>query len=181
MKRKKDIVIVCHCVINCNSKVEGLSLFEGALDFIKVLIDKGIGIIQLPCPELIVYGLKRWGHSKEQLDNSFFRNQCKEILKPYIIQFENYIKNGYNLKAIIAIDGSPSCGYNKTCSSSIFNGTLCEYPNSIIERENITMINEKGIFIEELSNLLKENNLDIPFLGLDEENLEHVPFILKNL
>lgn len=158
MKRKKDIVIVCHCVINCNSKVEGLSLFEGALDFIKVLIDKGIGIIQLPCPELIVYGLKRWGHSKEQLDNSFFRNQCKEMLKPYIIQFENYIKSGYNL-----------------------NGTLCEYPNSIIERENITMINEKGIFIEELSNLLKENNLDIPFLGLDEENLEHVPFILKNL
>ena len=41
MKRKKDIVIVCHCVINCNSKVEGLSLFEGALDFIKVLIEVG--------------------------------------------------------------------------------------------------------------------------------------------
>jgi predicted secreted protein len=61
MKRDKNIVVVCHCILNCNSKVEGLSEYRGAVDFTKKLVDSGIGIIQLPCPEMILYGIKRWG------------------------------------------------------------------------------------------------------------------------
>ncbi len=28
MKRNREIVVVCHCILNCNSKVEGLSEFK---------------------------------------------------------------------------------------------------------------------------------------------------------
>ncbi len=173
MKRNRKIVVLSHCIINCNSKVEGLSVYEGALDFTKKLIDNGFGIIQLPCPELLNFGLKRWGNSKEQFNNLIYKERCKELLKPYIVQFDLYKNSGYEINSIIAIDGSPSCGYNKTCSSSIFSNKICEYPNSIIKREKISLINEKGVFIEVLCEMLKEFNLDIKILGLDESDLEN--------
>lgn len=168
MERNRKLVVVCHCILNCNSKVEGLSTFEGTHNIVSELIEEGYGIIQLPCPEMIMYGIKRWGHTKEQFDNLFYRNQCRLMLEPYIKQFENYIKNNYKLKGIIAIDGSPSCGYNKTCSSNEWFGEIsgCENLNEKIN--DIKMIDGKGVFIEELEKLLIENKLEVQILGLDE-------------
>lgn len=168
MKRNRDIVVICHCILNCNSKVEGLSEFEGAQQIATELINNRYGIIQLPCPEMIMYGIKRWGHVKEQFDNMFYREQCREILKPYIRQFDDYIKNDYNIKGVIAIDGSPSCGYNKTCSSKSWSGELSGCKNIMQTIQDIHMVDGKGIFIQELENLLNENNLNIPILGFDE-------------
>lgn len=168
MNRKGEIIVVCHCILNCNSKVEGLSCNKGVNNISLKILNSGYGIIQLPCPEMIMYGIKRWGHVKEQFDTPFFRNQCKLMLEPYIKQFENYIKNKYKIKAIIAIDGSPSCGYNKTCSSETWFGELSQSNNLSEKIKNIKMINEKGVFIEELEKLLSENNLEIPIIGFNE-------------
>lgn len=168
MERKREIVVLSHCILNCNSKVEGLSNEKGSHNIALKFLNEGYGIIQLPCPEMIMYGIKRWGHVKEQFDNLFYRNQCKIMLEPYIKQFENYIKNDYKIKAIIAIDGSPSCGYNKTCSSDNWYGELSGCNNLLAKINDIKMVNERGIFIEELESLLCENNLKIPIIGLDE-------------
>lgn len=168
MNRSREIVAVCHCILNCNSKVEGLSDFKGAQDISIELIKRGYGIIQLPCPEMILYGIKRWGHVKEQFDNRFFREQCREMLKPYIYQFEEYLKSGYTIKGIIAIDGSPSCGYNKTCSSKNWYGELSGCRNLMEKIQDVHMVEGKGIFIQELENLLKEYNLNIDIIGFDE-------------
>lgn len=92
MKRNREIVVVCHCILNCNSKVEGLSEFKGAQNIAINLINKGYGIIQLPCPEMIMYGINRWGHVKEQFDNLFFREQCRQMLIPHVRQFNEYLK-----------------------------------------------------------------------------------------
>ncbi|MEG2869793.1 MAG: hypothetical protein RR894_18835 [Terrisporobacter sp.] len=180
MDRKREIVVVCHCILNCNSKVEGLSTFTGAHNISSEIINEGYGIIQLPCPEMIMYGIKRWGHVKEQFDNTFFRNQCKIMLEPYIKQFENYIKNNYQIKSIIAIDGSPSCGYNKTCSSKDWYGEIGGCENIMDKINNLKIVEEKGIFIEELEKLLKENNLQIPIIGLDE-NIKDNRKIINNI
>ena len=80
MKRDKTIIVTCHCILNCNSKVEGLSEFKGSIDLAKSFMDKGMGIIQLPCPEMILYGIKRWGHAREQFDNMFYRKEAKKCL-----------------------------------------------------------------------------------------------------
>lgn len=168
MKRNKEIIAVCHCILNCNSKVEGLSQFKGAQPISLKLINKGYGIIQLPCPEMIIYGIKRWGHVREQFDTLFFREQCREMLKPYIMQFIDYIRSNYNIVGIIAIDGSPSCGYNKTCSSTKWSGELSCRENLGEIIKDVHMIDGKGIFIQELENLLSEYNLNIPIIGFDE-------------
>ncbi|GBF35608.1 hypothetical protein DCCM_4737 [Desulfocucumis palustris] len=81
-----------------------------------MLMEKQIGIIQLPCPEMVVYGIKRWGHVREQFDTLFFREKCQDIIKPITYQLLDYVKNGYKVIGIIGVDGSPSCGVNLTCS-----------------------------------------------------------------
>lgn len=168
MKRNREIVVVCHCILNCNSKVEGLSEFKGVQSIIIDLINNGYGIIQLPCPEMIMYGINRWGHAKEQFDNLFFREQCRQMLIPYVRQFDGYLKNNYNIKSIIAIDGSPSCGYNKTCSSKNWFGELSGCNGLKNKINDIQMVDGKGVFIEELEKLLDEYNLEIPIVGFDE-------------
>ena len=84
------------------------------------------------------------------------------------MQFDEYLKNNYNIKSIIAIDGSPSCGYNKTCSSEKWCGELCGCTDLMNKINDVQMVDGKGIFIEELEKLLNEYNLNIPIVGLDE-------------
>lgn len=179
MYRSRKIVVICHCLLNCNSKVEGPSSFKGAHNIVKQLINEEYGIIQLPCPEMIMYGIKRWGHVKDQFDNLFFRNQCRVMLEPYIKQFLNYTKNGYEIKGIIAIDGSPSCGYNLTSKSDKWFGEMSECDNLKEKISKLQMINEKGVFIEELEKLLIENNLRISILGLEESIEDNTDIINK--
>lgn len=166
MKRKRKMIAVCHCLLNCNSKVEGLSVFEGVHESIKEAISKDYGILQLPCSELLIYGMRRWGHVKNQFDNDFFREQCRLMLEPYIRQFKEYINNDYKIEYIFAIDYSPSCGYNKTCVSEHWCGST----KNFTQLPKPKIVNEKGVFIEELIKLLDKNNLNIKIIGIDESS-----------
>lgn len=171
MKRNKKIVLLCHCILNCNSKVEGLSTYKSMIkDLIDILYKNHIGMIQLPCPEMHIYGIKRWGHVKNQFDTSFFRNQCKDILSPTVNQVKNYIDNGYSVIGVIGIDGSPSCGVNLTCTGNFGGEFSCEenYKKCI---NTLTMVNEEGVFIEELKALLAENKISLPFTALLEDDM----------
>ncbi len=167
MKREKKIIVVSHCLLNCNSKVEGLSVFGGAHDVTKRIISDGYGLIQLPCPEMIMYGIKRWGHVKNQFDTPFFRSQCRSLLNSYIQQFKDYIDNEYSIPSIIAVNYSPSCGYDKTCISNKCGGNSKETGEYSVE-----IVNEKGVFIEVLESMLKEANLDIKIIGLNEKEYD---------
>lgn len=168
MNRKKNIVILAHCLLNCNSKVEGLANYKGGLkELINYIINQNYGIIQLPCPELTLYGVKRWGHVKEQFDTPYYRKHCREILIPYIDQIKDYMKKDYNIKSIIGVDGSPSCGVNNTCFSSKWGGTLSKERKL---KDEVCIKNQKGIFIEEFENLLDKKNLDIRFNAINEKN-----------
>lgn len=171
MKRKKKIVLVCHCVLNSNSKVEGLSQYEGVFkEYVNIIANKGIGIIQLPCPEMIMYGIKRWGHVKEQFDNLFYRQECRRILEPIIQQIRNYVDFGYEIVGVVGIDGSPSCGVNFTCSGN-FGGEIvdsCQIDNIL---DSLKEVNGSGVFIEELKKYLQEINLEIPFISINEKDV----------
>ena len=112
------------------------------------------------------------GHAREQFDNMFYRKEAKKMLMPYIAQFEGYIKSGYDIKGIIAIDGSPSCGFNKTCSSYKWYGELSGCSNLNEKIDDIALVDGRGIFMEVLINLLDEYGLEIPVYVLNESNLK---------
>jgi predicted secreted protein len=155
---------MCHCLLNSNSKIAGLSFYGGALlPVVNKYLATGAGIIQLPCPEMTYLGLKRWGMTRDQYDTPFYRRHCIEILTPYVDQISEYIQNGYNIERVIGVDGSPSCGFRFTCEGYC-GGVIDGPPQSFQE------VPGKGVFIRELSNMLSESNISLQFDAINENN-----------
>lgn len=165
------MILVSHCILNSNAKVEGLSRYKGVLkEVVKNLIDLEYGIMQLPCPEMQWYGIKRWGHVKEQFDTPYFRKNCQSILVPIIDQIVDFSRNGYIFEAVIGIDGSPSCGVNVTCSSVHWGGEVANEYGIQEKIKDIKLIEAQGVFMEELRIALEVHRIKIPFIAIDEGN-----------
>lgn len=172
----KRILLVTHCILNRASKVERYNIDEikeedeMRKELLKLVLEKDIDLLQLPCPEFSMYGSKRWGHVKDQFDNPFFKKHCKNILYPVIEQIIEYHtnKDKFEILGIVAIDGSPSCGYNFTCRGD-YGGEIggCTSLNTKIK--SIVLENETGIFIDELKRLLESNSINIPIRALKDE------------
>lgn len=171
MNRNKKMILLCHCILNCNSKVDGCSTYSGAMpEVINAIIDNGIGILQLPCPELTMYGVKRWGHVKDQFDNPYYRKHCRKLFLPYIEQLQDYMKNDYKIIGLLGIDGSPSCGISKTCTGK-WGGELSENPDIVRTLNSVEITESKGVFIEEAEAILGAHSIKLPFMGIDEAKM----------
>lgn len=168
MNRSKKIAIISHCIINQNSVVKGeykdINIF---FPFIKKLFEENIGILQLPCPETECYGLRRWGHVKEQFDNCGYRKYLEKIVNSFVDIIKEYINNGYEIVGIYGIAGSPSCGVNLTCSAN-WEGEISLYKDKEDIVSRVKMINESGIFMEIFKSALDKNKINIPFYDVDD-------------
>ena len=168
MNRIKKIAIISHCIINQNSVVKGeykdINIF---FPFIKKLFEENIGILQLPCPETECYGLRRWGHVKEQFDNCGYRKYVEKIVNSFVDIIKEYINNEYEIVGIYGIAGSPSCGVNLTCSAN-WEGEISLYKDKEDIVSRIKMINESGIFMEIFKSVLDKNKINIPFYDVDD-------------
>ena len=168
MNRSKKIAIISHCIINQNSVVKGeykdINIF---FPFIKKLFEENIGILQLPCPETEYYGLRRWGHVKEQFDNCGYRKYVEKIVNSFVDIIKEYINNGYEIVGIYGIAGSPSCGVNLTYSAN-WEGEISLYKDKEDIVSRVKMINESGIFMEIFKSVLDKNKINIPFYDVDD-------------
>ena len=168
MNRSKKIAIISHCIINQNSVVKGeykdMNIF---FPFIKKLFENNIGILQLPCPETECYGLRRWGHVKEQFDNCGYRQYTEKIINSFLEIIKEYLNNGYEIVGIYGIAGSPSCGVNLTCSAN-WEGEISSYKDKEDIISRVKMINESGIFMEIFKSILDKNKINIPFYDIDD-------------
>ncbi|MGL4358774.1 MAG: CD3072 family TudS-related putative desulfidase [Cetobacterium sp.] len=168
MKRAKKIILISHCILNQNSVVKPYARKqEEFLKFLQNKILNNYGIIQLPCPELTIHGLKRWGHVKDQFEHPGFLEESKKLLFPILNQIENYLKNGYEIDGIYGISGSPSCGVNTTCRAD-WEGEASCYESLEDIKSRVKLVSEKGIFMEVLESLLKEKNISLNFYDVDE-------------
>ncbi len=171
----RKIAVVSHCVLNPASKVFAPGSHELEREeslrkkFLYAALERGIDLLQLPCPELTLYGSMRWGHVKEQFDNVFFRAHCRRILEPVMEQLAEYTAHPeqYRILGIVGIDGSPSCGVSVTCRGE-WGGELGS-ANRLEQRiASVRMVKENGVLMEELSALLKQYRLVLPILPLED-------------
>lgn len=168
-KREKKVALVSHCLLNQNAKVNGFAFFPAMInEVIDVLRKHNYGILQLPCPETIYAGTRRWWYVREQYDNPGYINLSRQILKPIVDQIKEYQNNGYKV-ILIGLDGSPSCGVRLSGSDNEWGGKPeipdVEYP----------VIKENGIFIRTLIDMIKEAKLDMPSMigaGFDVPNFK---------
>ena len=167
------IYVVSHCILNTFSKTlhdmsEDYTAEENArLAFLETAKKEGAMLIQLPCPEFLMYGGDRWGHSRSQFDNPFYRENCRKILAPFVMQIEEYSRMGGFSIEIVGIDGSPSCGVSRSFDAESYGGEMSRKDFS--QRLKTGFLAEKpGVFMEVLSSMLTEKDMDITFKTLRE-------------
>lgn len=158
----KKIVFVVHCMLNTYSMVKGvtrLSKYPGNIDdVLKVLIDEKVGIIQLPCPEKKLLGLKREKDTKtDLLKNQALIKECQRIAKNLIKEIKDHQKDGCQITFILGQRGSPTCGVLET---------------HIQKNNQPFLVKEKGILFEVIEKELEKENLKTPLIDFEHEKVE---------
>jgi predicted secreted protein len=167
MQRKKQLVVLAHCLLNTNAKVVGLSTYAGGFaPLVSDLLQRGIGILQLPCPEMTYLGLKRWGMTREQYDTHGYRSHCRGILLSLVTQIQEYLANGYSFEGVVGVDGSPSCGVNVTC----FGYSGGEMDQAAEQHRHLREGPGRGVMFEILSQMLTEHGITLPFSAVREKD-----------
>lgn len=172
-RRGRRIVFLAHCFLNANTRFPGGCAFSGATEpLIQVLLDSGVGIVQMPCPEFLCMGLEKhlYGEMPEKELRDCFRAQAKTVID----QAEEYLANGYEIAGIIGMNPSPSCGVEITKGKGTMLGV----------NRDTSEVEDSGVFIEELKlEALDRGLIDLPFFGVRrmlpgesglEERLEEV-------
>jgi predicted secreted protein len=157
MLRDKKLVLLSHCILNQNSVVLPLARSKGGFQIAKFLLDEGIGIIQLPCPEFKFLGPQRKPMNKKEYDSLEYRTLCKAIFAPILEDIKKYLAQDYSLVGILGINESPTCSITGT----------------------------RGIFMEEIFTMLKRESIDINYFDIptsytDDMNLADLYNTIKS-
>lgn len=162
------MVLMSHCLLNVNAKVHGIATVSaGSIKLITHILEEGYGIIQLPCVEQSVCGIRRWGQVKEQLDHPHFKEACRIQLTPILHQVIDFLNNGYEIAGVIGLDGSPSCGVNFTCSGN-WGGEMGEAYGISEKIKTFGEVSEAGVMMEVFKEMLEEQHINLKFVAVNE-------------
>ena len=171
-KRSKRVVLVAHCLLNQNARIDRYAFFPGAMGkAAQVLLDSGVGILQMPCPELTCLGLDRKGHRameigiREALAEEEGRQCCRQIARQLVYQIQEYQRHGFEIVGVVGNDGSPACGVDRTYDHEKGQGQGA------------------GTFIAVLRKEFARNDIHVPFIAVQdlawEENALKVEALLS--
>lgn len=154
-RRGRRVLFLAHCFLNTNPRFPGGSAYRGSTEpLIRFLVDNGVGIVQMPCPEFRCLGLEKefYGLLPEDELRADFRKLAEQVAE----EIEAYSNHDYEVVGILGMNPSPSCGVEVTKGK----GTMLGHDRDVSEKEG------SGVFIEELRQCLKERNLtQIPLFG----------------
>jgi predicted secreted protein len=151
------VVFVPHCILNPAVRDGSTQVKE----VIKLFAESGIGIVQLPCPEIeyngkLVKGIRC---------NKKYREYCKKISMKVLRDVKNYIKADYKVLGILGVEFSNTCGVHQ-----VHKG-----------RKNVP---GKGVFMKELENGMQKENFQVPILATNFGNIfstiEKMSLLIKN-
>jgi predicted secreted protein len=159
--RSKSILFVAHCILNQNSISDGTATCPASVkEIVELASASQVGIVQMPCPELLCLGLDRGnadgGAYPVVEENTRIRQmmsrrpaaaKLKPLIRQLVFQIVEYRKYGFDVRGIVGINRSPSCGVDTTSDN-----------NQEVEGE--------GIFIEALRRELEKNGLAVAMVGI---------------
>jgi len=166
MDEENKVVFVPHCILNQNVRVRGKEKSSLIKEIIELFAEAGVGIVQLPCPE-VEYdgGLKREVKYKKAYETENYRNSCKKLSIEVLKNVKRYLDSNYKVLGILGVEFSPTCAVYR-----LDNGKR--------------IVPGKGIFIEELEKEMHEQNFQVPIISTNLNNvfssLEKIDLLLKN-
>ncbi len=171
MKLTKDlrsgkIVVVSHCLLNVHSLEDNLAIYPGLeKEVFEVLIEKGVGIYQIPCPEIELSSIFRKALPKESYDNpkirKFYRNLALTITKNLL----EYVKKGYKITAVLGAEGSPTCGIDQVGKWKTDAKGQKVFP------KDVEFVSGQGVFMEEFRASLKDKNISPHWIGIPGKSI----------
>ena len=146
--RSMKVVFVPHCALNQNSRLAKCAEVPASVTgLLHGLMEREIGVVQLPCPELIVIGLDREHvQIRSALDSRPARRWLRRLARQVTYQIDQYRKCGVRVLGVLGKNGSPACGVEMTWKAEYGPGS--------------------GSFIEELQAELSDRGLDVPVVGM---------------
>ena len=167
-QRSGKIVLISHCILNVHSLEDGLAIYPGLEeDIIKVLVEKGVGIFQIPCPEMGVFGIFRKPLPKEAYEDTKIRTKYKELADSISEQIDGFKKKNYEIVAVIGAEGSPTCGINTVgkWKDPVKKG---RFPDGILFVEGM------GVFMEELKKSLEQKEIRPYWIGIPGKSIRTI-------
>ena len=172
--RSKSVIFVAHCILNQNSLSDGTAFYPAQIsEVLELLTESEVGIIQMPCPELLCLGLSRGNTGKSStsiveentrirkiMNQNSMTEKIKQFVQPVVHQILEYRKHGFEIKGIVGVDRSPSCGVNTTS-------------------KNNEEVSGSGIFMEMLFDELNNNNININIVGIKAFEIEEAIISIK--
>ena len=146
--RSMQVVLVPHCALNQNARVARCAeLPAGVEGLIDGLMRRRVGIVQMPCPELMVIGLDREGvQIRSALESRPARAACRKLAADLVYQICQYLDCGVRVLGVLGKNGSPSCGVERTYRFEQCDGM--------------------GVFIEELRAELDAQGVKVEVTGI---------------
>ncbi|MCM8812866.1 MAG: hypothetical protein NC924_02890 [Candidatus Omnitrophica bacterium] len=163
MSRKdRKIILIAQCLVNPYCRVHILGQNFGlSQQLVNYLMERKVGVIQYCCPETTAMGLMRNPQGRQQYDNIFFRNHCKELLKVPLLMVREFLKNKYRLVAFVGLENSPTCGVHWG------KHKINKYRTESLHPVDDPQPNEpalRGIMVEILAEELSLDGVACPFL-----------------
>ncbi len=168
-KRSGNIVVVSHCILNVHSLEDNLAIYPGLeREVVELLIRKGVGIYQIPCPEIELSGIFRKALPKESYDHPKIRKTYRKLAENVGQTLSAYKKKGYSLSAVLGAEGSPTCGITSVGRWKTNIEGKREFPR------DIEFIPGRGVFMEEFKACLDEIGIYPSWIGIPGKSLRSI-------
>ncbi len=155
--RGGKVVAVIHCILNQNVRDRGAAVFADANLAVLGLCGKhGVGLLQMPCPEMAFLGMARQrpaGTSlREALDTLEGRKACRHLAAEMRQQIEAHLAQGCRVLAVVG--GNP------------------QSPGCAVHLDAVGLARDAGVFLQELQDELRRRHIDVPFLPMRDANAD---------
>jgi predicted secreted protein len=159
--RSKRVILVSHCILNQNAKIDACAHYPGVVrEVADLILSSGCGIIQMECPEVTHLGLDRQVVPASQrtvesedtrvadlMEKAAGRACCREIALRVAHQIEQYVRSGFSVLGVLGVNGSPTCGVETGWRAG-------------------AEVAEPGVLIRELREACRQRGLSVTTRGL---------------
>lgn len=189
-RRSKRVVFLSHCLLNQNTRYLGGACERGAVPpVVRECLDRGYGMVQMPCPEQHAWGgvlkrhlLRHFGSRGTVLHRMrglllpillwYTRRVYRRLARQVARQIADYLSSGFEVVGIVGVDGSPSCGTLRTVDlrrslqrvAALTPSATSQDMNAIVLE---SLIPGRGLFLAALQRELDRRGLHVPHLAFD--------------
>jgi predicted secreted protein len=156
--RSKRIVFLIECLLNQNARDPGAAESPAvARKPLDLLLESGVGLVQMPCPEIACLGFERRRSPGQSLRQALEAEQptscCRHLATITAERIQTYLDQGYEVVAILGgNEQSPGCAVHAT------------------DVRGTSLTDRSGVFMQALAEALAQRGIHIPLRGMRDAN-----------